>query len=68
MFALAHLFPAPVSLLAAAPSLAHPPLPPTTTNHRRFNKELAADKRLVPDGFVYLRAEPSTCIQRLRKR
>ena len=33
-----------------------------------FDQQLAGDLGLVPDGFVYLRADPATCMQRLIKR
>ncbi|PSC73614.1 deoxycytidine kinase [Micractinium conductrix] len=33
-----------------------------------FDEQIHADIGLVPDGFVYLRASPGTCMQRLKKR
>jgi hypothetical protein len=33
-----------------------------------FDEQVQNDVALVPDGFVYLRAQPGTCMQRLRKR
>jgi thymidylate kinase len=33
-----------------------------------FNQEVERDLRLVPDGFVYLRAAPEICMQRMRRR
>jgi deoxyadenosine/deoxycytidine kinase len=29
-----------------------------------FDPVLASSPSLVPDGFIYLRADPSTCLQR----
>ncbi|EFN53091.1 hypothetical protein CHLNCDRAFT_10864, partial [Chlorella variabilis] len=33
-----------------------------------FDQEVTHDIELVPDGFVYLRANPGTCMQRMRRR
>ncbi|KFM27239.1 putative deoxycytidine kinase [Auxenochlorella protothecoides] len=33
-----------------------------------FNMEIGNDKLLTPNGFIYLKASPDTCIQRLRHR
>jgi len=33
-----------------------------------FNPMLAQVPGLIPDGFIYLRAEPDTCMRRLRRR
>ncbi|KAI8468469.1 MAG: P-loop containing nucleoside triphosphate hydrolase protein [Monoraphidium minutum] len=33
-----------------------------------FNPMLASSPSLVPDGFIYLRADPKTCMQRLHRR
>lgn len=33
-----------------------------------FSMEIAQDKQLTPDGFIYLKARPETCIKRLRGR
>lgn len=33
-----------------------------------YEGQLSSDPRVAPDGFVYLRAAPSTCHDRLRKR
>lgn len=33
-----------------------------------FDDHISQDLGLIPDGFVYLRASPDTCMQRLRKR
>ena len=33
-----------------------------------FAMEIAQDRALTPDGFIYLKARPQTCIQRLRSR
>lgn len=30
--------------------------------------ELEQDESLLPNGFIYLKAKPETCIQRLRSR
>lgn len=33
-----------------------------------FSMEVAQDRALTPDGFIYLKARPETCIKRLRTR
>jgi len=33
-----------------------------------FSMEIAQDNELTPDGFIYLKAKPETCIKRLRGR
>ena len=33
-----------------------------------FSMEIAQDQELTPDGFIYLKARPETCIKRLRTR
>lgn len=33
-----------------------------------FSMEIAQDRQLTPDGFIYLKARPETCIKRLRTR
>ena len=33
-----------------------------------FSMEIAQDRQLTPDGFIYLKALPETCIKRLRAR
>lgn len=33
-----------------------------------FNMEIQQDSQLVPNGFIYLKANPETCIRRLRHR
>lgn len=33
-----------------------------------FAMEIAQDRELAPDGFIYLKARPETCIKRLRTR
>jgi deoxyadenosine/deoxycytidine kinase len=33
-----------------------------------FSMEIAQDQELTPDGFIYLKARPETCIKRLRGR
>ncbi len=33
-----------------------------------FSMEIAQDQALTPDGFIYLKARPETCIKRLRGR
>lgn len=33
-----------------------------------FDNEVEGDTMLVPDGFVYLRADPKTCMQRMKRR
>lgn len=38
------------------------------THLASFNQHLKGDAALVPDGFVYLQAQPDTCMQRLRRR
>lgn len=45
-----------------------PPPPPLPSPPRSFDDHLKTDYGLVPDGFVYLRASPDTCMHRLRKR
>lgn len=33
-----------------------------------FRPQLSAIPTLIPDGFIYLRANPDTCFNRLKKR
>jgi hypothetical protein len=35
---------------------------------RRFNPVVAALPSLIPDGFIYLKADPDTCLSRLKLR
>ena len=42
--------------------------PPPFLPPLRFNMEIQQDSQLVPNGFIYLKANPETCIQRLRHR
>lgn len=34
----------------------------------RFNPVVSYLPSLVPDGFIYLKAEPETCMERMRRR
>ncbi len=34
----------------------------------RFKQELSLDPYMPPSGFIYLQAEPDTCMRRMRHR
>ena len=43
-------------------------LPSPQSPPRSFDDHLNNDLQLIPDGFVYLRARPDVCLQRLKRR